>query len=279
MTVFINQYKLLFPLSWVFFYLIFPAWALPVSAHVRAFVFLGLILYFCISALLMNRWFNALTVDKPVIVRSANPWEHIKNNLWLVIICALAIALHISPIFSPILIMGDEAMHVHGGLLIYEYIDVGRHKIFQIAFWTLIGLALFIKKFNGADNYLINRLSKKFSGFTTNHSLKLIYGFLGISFLVSYFLLLKNIPHFSSIIRYTPLSRVLYFILYSAFGITHIGPRMLQLTFYVLSAVYLYRTIGLFSDRKAALIGASIYLFLPVSFLYEIGRASCRERV
>ncbi|GBD97287.1 MAG TPA: hypothetical protein ENG83_01040 [Nitrospirae bacterium] len=268
MTAFINQYKLLFLLSWIFFYLIYPAWALPVSVSARAFVFLGLILFFCISAFFMNRWFNVFIVDKPVIVWPANPGEQVKSHLWLVILCALAVALHIYRIFSPILIMGDEAMHIQGGLMIYEYIDIGRHKIFQVAFWTLIVLVLVIKKFNGADNHLIKRLSKRFCGDSTNHLLKFVFGFLITGFLVSYFLLLKDITYLPALIRYPPLSRFLYFISYSAFGITHIGPRMLQLTFYVLSAVYLYRTIALFSDRKAALTGASIYLFLPVSFVY-----------
>ena len=71
-----------------------------------------------------------------------------------------------------------------------------------------------------------------------------------------------------SLIRYPPVSKFLYFLTYSAFGIDHIFPRIMQLIFYLLCAVYLYRTINLFYEKETALLGASIYLFLPVVFAY-----------
>jgi len=40
------------------------------------------------------------------------------------------------------------------------------------------------------------------------------------------------------------------------------------LIFYLLSAIYIYRIIALFSNKDTALLGASIYLFLPVMFFY-----------
>jgi hypothetical protein len=54
--------------------------------------------------------------------------------------------------------------------------------------------------------------------------------------------------------------------MYSAFGLSHIGPRILQLFFYILAAVYLYRTILLFREKETALLGATIYLFSPIIF-------------
>ena len=131
MISYINQYKALFFFSWIVLYLIFPTWALPISVNARALVFSGLVIYFCISAGLMNRWFNAAGVEKPVIIHVRNWGEHIRNNSWLTIVCIIAAVLHIYPIFFPILIMGDETIHLQGGLLIYDYIDVGWHKIFQ----------------------------------------------------------------------------------------------------------------------------------------------------
>jgi 4-amino-4-deoxy-L-arabinose transferase-like glycosyltransferase len=53
-----------------------------------------------------------------------------------------------------------------------------------------------------------------------------------------------------------------------SFGVNPIGPRTIELAFYLLTAVYIYRIINLFSDENTALLGASIYLFLPVTFIY-----------
>jgi 4-amino-4-deoxy-L-arabinose transferase-like glycosyltransferase len=52
------------------------------------------------------------------------------------------------------------------------------------------------------------------------------------------------------------------------FGINPQVPRFIELIFYVLTAVYIYRIILLFSVERDALLGASIYLFLPVTFIY-----------
>jgi 4-amino-4-deoxy-L-arabinose transferase-like glycosyltransferase len=80
---------------------------------------------------------------------------------------------------------------------------------------------------------------------------------------------LRNISYLPSLVRYPPVSKFLYFFAYSAFGINHIVPRIIQLFFYLFCAVYLYRTINLFHAKETALLGALIYLFLPISFFYS----------
>ncbi len=146
MKSYINQFKLIFFLSWIFLYLIFPAWALPISVTARTSVFFGLIIFFLISATIINRWVNVLPVNKPFIILPKDIVAHIKNNLWLFVICCVGAALHIYSITLPILIMGDETLHLQGGLLIYDYIDSRWHRIFQIAFWTFIVLVWLILK-------------------------------------------------------------------------------------------------------------------------------------
>ncbi len=267
MTSFITQYKLLFLISWIICYLIFPSWALPISVTSRALVFFGLIIYFLISAFLMNRWFNTLTIDKPLIVKPTDWAKHIKSHLWLFIVCCIAMVLHIYPISYPILIIGDETIHLQNGLLIYEYIDSNRHLFFQIAFWVIIVLIVFIRKKKFADN-IIKSIITRSHGSIKDNLLTCSFFFLIISFLVVYFISLKNISYSLTLIRYPPVSKFLYFLTYSAFGINHIFPRIIQLIFYLLCAIYLYRTINLFYEKHTALLGASIYLFLPVSFAY-----------
>jgi hypothetical protein len=261
MTTFNTQYKLLFFISWITCYLIFPAWALPISVSARAFVFSGLLVYFIVSAYLMNRWFNTITIEKPLITHNINWRTQLNNNSWLFILCCIAAIIHIYPLFHPILILGDEAAHLQGGLLIYDYINVSWHKIFQSMLCVVITLALIIRIFK-------SRLNIFFSDFVRSNLFKNISIFLFFVFLVFHFLLLKDINYTPAFVRYPPVSKFIYFLAYSAFGINHIYPRIIQLVFYLLCAVYLYRTINLFHTKETALLGASIYLFLPVSFAY-----------
>ena len=267
MKSYINQYKLVFYLSWIVLYLIFPSWALPISVTARASVFLGLILFFLISAYMINRWFKVLAVDKPFLILPEDMVMHIKNNLWLIIICCVAVALQIYPIFLPLLIMGDETLHIQGGLLLYDYIDVGWHIFVQLAFWTLIVMVMLIIKIKNRDSFILMR-SNLLSGGTIKKYSKLTFFIVTAIFFITYFLLLRNIPYIPYLVRYPPVSKLIYFIVYSAFGIHYIFPRILQLIFHILCSVYLYRTINLFYEKDTALLGASIYLFLPVAFAY-----------
>ena len=261
MTVFITQYKVLFYLSWILCYLIYPAWALPISVSARAFVFIGFIVFFLGSAYIMDRWFNALTIEKPLILQNINWRTHLKNNPWLLIVCSIAVIMHISPISRPILMLGDETIHLQGGLLIYDYIDDSWHKVFQIILWVVITLALIIR-------IMKNRLNESFSGFVRSNLLKNISIFLFFSFLIFWFFLLKDINYQPAFIRYPPVSKILYFLTYSAFGINRIAPRVIQLIFYLLCTIYIYRTINLFYEKDTALLGAVLYLFLPITFAY-----------
>lgn len=262
---FVNQYKLFFILLWVIPYFIYPSWALPVSETTRYFIVSGLLIYFLISLYFFNIWFSALNVDKPFIIKTENWLYLIKNNLWLSIICFIAAILHVYQIVTrPILIIGDEALHIHGGLWIYNYIDSNFHKYFQFLFWILVGSILFLTKQQTLKIFFTKRFSKyKSNNLLTNLLIVFIF-----CLLVVYFFFLQNLQYYPSMIRYPPLSRLLYLVLYFSFGINHLWPRVLQLAFYLLGAIYLYRTIGLFSNERTALLGASIYLFFPVTFIY-----------
>ncbi|RJO59930.1 hypothetical protein C4544_07310, partial [candidate division WS5 bacterium] len=67
-----------------------------------------------------------------------------------------------------------------------------------------------------------------------------------------------------------PLGTLLYLIVYLTFGTGNvsIAPVLVQFSFYILSSVYLYKTIKLFSGKETALLGASIFLFSPLVFSY-----------
>lgn len=269
------QYKLLFLLSWIIFYLIFPAWAFPGSIAGRAGVFFGLLIFFLLSVQFIPCWIKTLSVDKPPIVYSDFK-KYIKDSKGLFIVCFIAVILHIYPIFFPVLNMGDEALHLQDGLWLYDYIDISWHRLFQIAFWMLVGSIFLIVKLNNGTRFLTKKSNKRFKAGPTCTFLKYLYFLLIPVLSVVYFLLLRDIRFFPASFRYPPVSKFLYYMTYAAFGITSVGPRIVELAFSVLSAVYLYRTINLFNSKASSLIGASIYLFFPVVFTYaRLGELAC----
>jgi hypothetical protein len=264
MRSFVNQYKLFFICLWVIPYFIYPSWALPVGETSRHIIVSGLLMYFAISLFYLNRWLYALNVNKPFIIQPESWLNIIKNHSGLAVICLIAAILHAYPIVTrPILIIGDEALHLHGGLWIYNFIDSSLHKYFQLVFWILMGLIVLLGTRENVRNYIIKRLSEYISSSrSTSFFIIIIF-----SIAVVYYYFLQN-GQFNLDMRYTPLSRLLYFVSYMSFGINPIVPRFIELAFYLLTAVYIYRIIILFSNENTALLGASIYLFLPVTFIY-----------
>jgi hypothetical protein len=210
----------------------------------------------------MNRWLNILTVDKPFIIYPENWLLLIKNNIWLSTTCFVAAILHVYQIESPVLMAGDEALHLQGGLWIYKYIDSSWNIYFQCSLWVL--LVLFFWKRQTIKSAIADFIVR----FQTNKLYRNFSIIFIICILSGYFFLLKDLTHYPSFVRYPPLSRFLYLASYMLFGINHIGPRILQLIFYLLTAIYLYRTIILFNNKETAFMGACIYLFLPIPYFY-----------
>jgi len=248
---------LLFLSSWIILYLIYPSWALPVRAAVRAVAFASLSAYIVIWALIAKRLINSLEIGNSVIMPVH--WRNVvSNHSAFVGIILLAMVLHIPALFRPILILGDETIHLQGGLLIYEYINSNWHNIFQIVFWLFVVLLILTRKFLLHRESYIKKLLSPW----------IIYPVAGAA-LIAYFFLSYNIPYDIILIRYPPMSKIIYFLAYTAFGISHVVPRALQLLFYLLSAIFIYRTLHLFGGRGVSLVGATLYLFLPVAFAYS----------
>jgi len=85
--------------------------------------------------------------DKPFIVRPESWMDVIKDHAGLVFICLIAVVLHAYSIVTrPILMIGDEPLHLQGGLWIYNYLDNNYHKYNQLLFWTLFSLTIFLKR-------------------------------------------------------------------------------------------------------------------------------------
>jgi hypothetical protein len=254
---------LLFALTWTVLYLIHPSWALPIPATQRALLYFGMIIYFSALALIANRWGDPLDLDKPIIIFPKELLQYIKDNLWLLIICSLAMLLHIKPISSPIYLVGDEALFLQNGLWIYDYFGAAWHKAAQYAFWIAAVLALIIARKRSKLKSIEGPSSDNEDGPN-----KFLVLFLGMGLLVIYFILIRDLPYSLTMIRYPPLQKFLYLFGYFIFGINYMAPRLIQLAFYILGAVYIYRIIILYYEKDTALLGATVYLFSPIIFSY-----------
>jgi hypothetical protein len=284
MKNYIDQYKLLFLLSWITFYLLFPSW---VSKHLifqdhgfsnitfpiaRSFVIFGMIIYFSSSAYLMNRYFNSLTVNAPVLV-GINGWKkNIKDHIWLILLCCFSIALHIF-ISSGILVL-NEVRALEQTFWMYDILNGYWQSVFsspvQYFFWFLVIILIFVIKQGKALNRATMWISDLCFGKDKSGITQLIY-VISLFGIVTFYALL--FPYYSfgeslQLIRYPPVSRFIYLAMYFAFGDTYLGPRTVQFTFYILSSIFLYRTILLFHKKEIALLGAAIFLFSPIVFAY-----------
>lgn len=273
MRKYIAQYKALFYFTWVMMYFVFPVWRFP-NNHGDQFAINGFIVYFAISAYIVNRYFNLLIINKPLFIKSNNLSKCVKDNLWLVILCVVSLFLHIYfNYFTSVIAMG-EVIFLRQSFWIYDFLDIRWHSVFdfpvQYAFWFLMSLMIILIKQKKAIDFISDHIKSGCSNYKTSKlsTLLLILIIIGMFNLYSFLF-----PYYSSqesidVLRYPPVSRYIYLIIYSAFGISELGPRIVQFIFYIAGSVYLYRTILLFSKKEAALLGVTIYLFSPIVFFH-----------
>ncbi len=271
MNTYTNQYKLLFTLSWVSLYIIFPSWTLPFSTSTRFLAFSGLLIYFLISYYAMNLLIRDISVSS--LFRSYSLDRSDKMYVLLFMLCGISAALHIYPITFPVAISYDESAHLYGGLGIFIYILNYWNKVFtfpiQYAFWILAFLSLFFIMQKHFLNRIFEFLKTAHTKYKSNIPAKIIFILVLISFSLAYFYVLRNMPFKAFLFRFPPLGKILYLGSYFSLGISEIGPRILQILFCLLGSFYLFQTISLFRNKETALLGATIYLFTPLIFFYS----------
>jgi hypothetical protein len=212
----------------------------------------------------MYRWFNAISVDKPFMLNPGKWLNLIRKDIRLSIACLIATILHVYQIAAnpDVLMFGDEALRLNGVLWIYTYLDSALHHYFQYVIWILLVLIIWKRR------KITAVIADLYQQCQTNRLYRNLCILLVMSVLSGYFILLRDLPHYPGMVRYPPVTRFMYLASYLLTGIDPVGPRILQLVLYVLTAIYLYRIILMFNSRDAALIGASLYLFLPIPYFY-----------
>jgi len=276
---YIGQYKLLFYLSWIILYFIFPSWRfyhiyisftdelirLPFPSEIV------LLTYFFAAAYVLSFCFKSLVVDGPPIAPSNNLTKYIKNNLWLFVVCSIAVVLHALtylPVYAPT---------IKYSLWIYNFITYHWHRLFHFPvrypLWLFLFILMLVIKQKKLSAFISSCLNAACALYRSNFFTKLLFMVTLAGIFLAYTRLLPNYSgqdHYVYVAGYPPLGTFLYMVVHLLFGIKYpyLGPSLIQLSFYIAGSVFLYRTIHLFCEKETALLGSSIYLFLPIVFTY-----------
>ena len=255
-----REYFLAFFILWVFFYLVFPSWLLPVSTANRVLIYVALWVFFLANGRLFYKWNKSYARERLLKITKSSIFSFIRENKILVTVLLFFSALQLYPMLMPIRTRGDEAYHADNGLEILRMINikVGRflpidfHWVFKLL--TVLLIAVFI---------LLRRSQTKFgiSSFIKKNKL-LIIVFVAVFFLLNLIIVLK-LPHFPRLHRFPPVSKLIHSFTYLLFHPTEFVVRLPQLIFTVLAAVFLFKTVSLFREKKEALFASLTFLCLP----------------
>lgn len=255
-----REYFLAFFIVWVFFYLLFPTWLLPVSAANRVLIYIALWAFFLVNGRLFFKWNMSYAKERLFKIDKSSIFSFIRENKILAAVLLFFSALQVYPMFMPIRTRGDEAYHADNGLEILRMINIkiGKllpidfHWVFKLAVVLLIGIFILIRR---------NKTKSGIASFIKKNKF-LFIAVLVIFFLIS-FIIALNLPHFPRLHRFPPVSKLIHSFTYLLFFPTEFVVRLPQLIFTVLAAVFLFKTVSLFREKKEAIFAALTFLCLP----------------
>jgi 4-amino-4-deoxy-L-arabinose transferase-like glycosyltransferase len=255
-----REYFLAFFILWVFFYLVFPSWLLPVSAASRVLIYIALWVFFLANGGLFYKWNKSYARERLFIITKSRALSFIRENKILVIVLLFFSVLQIYPMLMPIRTRGDEAYHADNGLEILRVVNikVGRflpidfHWFFKLSAILLIVLFILLRR--SKTKYGISSFIKR--------NKFLLISILVVFFLLS-FIIVFELPYFPRLHRFPPVSKLIHSFSYLLFYPTEFVVRLPQLIFTVLAAVFLFKTGSLFRERREALFAALTFLCLP----------------
>jgi len=258
-----REYFLTFFIGWVFFYLVFPSWLLPVSVTEKALVFITLWLFFLVNGQLFRKWNLPYVKERLFQIDVKRIFFSIRENKILLIVILLFSAVQFYPLFLPIKTRGDEGYHAQNGIEILKMMNIMFRRILPVEFHWIFkilvagGIAAF---------FLMKRAKRRFSEIIKKNRY-MIVAFLVIFFLF-YFIFVSQSPYNSRLHRFPPLSKIIHAFTYLLFFPTEFFVRLPQLIFTVLAAVFLFRTVSLFKEKEEGFFAALTYLCLPLVIYY-----------
>jgi len=253
---------------WFICYILYPAWMLPLSARGRFLVYLGLILYFSFNAWLLFRWTKAKVEWTPGFPTWGLVVRRIKENSLLSLTVLLCAGLHIYSMMLPISTGGDEDVHSTPGLMIVKNIGIYSERFLHLSPQALVLLAtLLVIIVLVIFFFPVRRIERKIA----SHQKKLlILAICVVSVLLgTYFYVLRNHPFDPALFKFPPLERIALIVPYSLFGVHEYVPRLPSLIFSLLTAIFMFKLVGLYRDRWTATLAGVLLIFIPTYFFYS----------
>ncbi|UCC38791.1 MAG: glycosyltransferase family 39 protein [Candidatus Aminicenantes bacterium] len=255
-----KEYFLAFFIIWIFFYLFFPSWLFPVSTANRALIYVALLAFFLMNGGLFYKWNVPYVKEKLFNINKDSIFSFLRSNKILTAVFLLFSVLQIYPMLMPLRTRGDEGYHANNGLEILKMINikVGHllpidfHWIFKLLVVFLIMIFIVVRRV---------RLKSRVAGIIKNKYL-LIAG-LSIFFIV-YFISVLRFPYSIRMHRFPPISKLIHTFTYLLFSPSEFIVRLPQLIFTLLAAVFLFKTVSLYRERREALFAALTFLCLPL---------------
>lgn len=267
-------YAFVFFAAWCFMYLIFPTWVLPLTVTQRGFVFFGLLVYIGASCGLLYRWlapfdFDSGDLDSGLVQTAWHQWS--PNEIgWFAGMATVAVALHLYPILMPVTMGFDEAEHLHGGLAFYIRIHRAWYQRFPqvplqlvvwgltlvmggILFWGRRALILAFKR--------VRQLKVWQPGWPFWGLILMVVLILGL-----YFWSGRNLVYHGALVRFPPLGKVFNALIHLFGGPSPVGPRLLQVAFYIGGAGLFWHLVAHYRDPLYARTATLVYLFSPLIF-------------
>jgi len=215
-----------------------------------------------------------------------------RNSLFyiLIIICLVVVLVQIYPMTLPITTRGDECYHFDRGARLYEHLASDFENATNLSFSNTIRILFgsvsfliafyYLKKVQRAHRFdrWIDRIKKKCF---TNKKIEriLAHKLFGITLftvlLYAYFLIMVNSslardhPSMIVLVRFPPISAIIYFFEITLFGYSEFGVRLAQVIFSMLTAVFTFRLTLLYRDDCTAFLASVLILFFPIFFCYS----------
>jgi hypothetical protein len=262
-------WSFIFGATWFVCFALFPSWLLPVSVQQRFAVLVVYIIYFGFHTYLVRRWLDADPATGLPVSGDPAILSFLRRDPMLVLVLAAAAVLEIYPMTMPLLTRMDEATHVQYAVGILRRADaaalralgVSLSNIVRVVVVLLVAGIILLKAAGRQVTDVLKALM--FTGWKK----ALAWLVLLLVFMAGFYAL-RGLEFHVGIIRFPPIAKIIYIIEGALFGLREPGFRLAQWAFYLLTAVFLYRTMLLYRGRHAALLAASVYLFSPAVFYF-----------
>ena len=254
----------------ILLYIFIPFFLLPFNTVYRFLILNALWIYFLVNMILQEKM--GIGIEKfEKYPGKFSLSTFAKNHILLFVLILINFGIHIYPIVSRTILLGyDEPTLVQSGLGLFTRVSAVYQKFLNIEFLTLtrifyfiliLALIVFRKKTRIFSKNVVNY-------FKSHRVAKILFFILLMLLSYIYFVIIRNTAFHESLFRYPPMSKLLYFLTYTMFGIEEFAPRFVQLTVGSIGAVYLFRIILLYYNKTTALLGAVIFLFNPLISYY-----------